>query len=275
MEWGAKGVYAWARRPQYGTRICLGVETLRAGDANGEARSTVRITEELKARLPGIHAVVTDGVLHHRHIDPLMRQDLLIVNKPTQAPAGRGVTVGKRHEKVHHLETISISRCRHRIFAIGGALYEQRTDDTGTQTYQPIKSYTLRRRRSTYTDWYRSATLECARCGGFKNKTFSLLQTPQDTHAKFLRSEYLRQIAPTDSDFPRIYGFRPNSESANNGTEQAWHLRRIPGYGWDNQALCMLLHASQINSEAWQVHLGRTTDHGVPRDPEDPVDRAA
>jgi hypothetical protein len=166
-----------------------------------------------------------------------MRQDLLIVNKPTQAPAGRGVTVGKRHEKVHHLETISISRCRHRIFAIGGALYEQRTDDTGTQTYQPIKSYTLRRRRSTYTDWYRSATLECARCGGFKNKTFSLLQTPQDTHAKFLRSEYLRQIAPTDSDFPRIYGFRPNSESANNGTEQAWHLRRIPGYGWDNQAL--------------------------------------
>ena len=283
MEWGSKGVYAWARLTQSGTRLCLDVDTLRPGNGGGEAEAIVRMTEGLKARLPGLHAVVTDGVLRHKHIDPLMRRDLLVVNKPTKAASNNrsGVRIGDRREKSHHLMTFEqrnrIGVCKHRIYAIGGALYEQKVTDTGTQTYERLTSRTVRRRRSTYTDWYRVASLECPRCGGFQDKSVPLLQSEDDTEKQFLRSEYLRQVAPADDDFARLYGFRPDSESGNNITEQAWYLRRIPAYGWNNQALCMLLHAAQTNAEAWRVHVGRLTDHGIHVDPDDPddVSRAA
>ncbi|MCW2835578.1 MAG: hypothetical protein JWN68_3531 [Nocardioides sp.] len=66
----------------------------------------------------------------------------------------------------------------------------------------------------------------------------------------------------TDSDFKRVYGYRPDAESGNKDIEEAWHLKRMPAWGWHNQSLRMLLHAGQVNAEAWRIHLERLWDHG-------------
>lgn len=60
----------------------------------------------------------------------------------------------------------------------------------------------------------------------------------------------------------RVYGFRPDAESGKKDIEEAWHLKRMPAGGWHNQSLRMLLHAGQVNAEAWAIHLSRLADHG-------------
>jgi hypothetical protein len=71
-----------------------------------------------------------------------------------------------------------------------------------------------------------------------------------------------RDSIMTDSDFKRVYGYRPDAESGNKDIEEAWHLKRMPAWGWHNQSLRMLLHAGQVNAEAWRIHLERLWDHG-------------
>ena len=117
---------------------------------------------------------------------------------------------------------------------------------------------TIRRPRKGYTDWYRLVDLDCSRCGGKKGHAIPLTSQKGDT---FKRSEYLRQVPMTDKQFKRAYGFRPDAESGNKDIEEAWHLKRMPAWGWHNQSLRMVLHAGQVNAEAWAIHLTRLADH--------------
>lgn len=270
FEWGVKGTYAWARLPYYGTRLILDVETMSPDDAD-EAAAIGRITDGLLARLPGIQTIVMDGIYRHTHIDPYMKKGLLVVNKPQQGRKGadNSVKVGDRREKSHHIETIEVpfgaGRCRHRIYGIGGAPYEQKVNAAGVAQFVPLNGRTIRRQRKNYTDWYRVIDINCTRCGGKQGHAIPLTSQKGDT---FKRSEYLRQVPMTDEHFKRAYGFRPDAESGNKDIEEAWHLKRMPAWGWHNQALRMLLHAGQVNAEAWAIHLDRLAEH----DRLDPVD---
>lgn len=263
MEWGVKGTYAWARLPYYGTRLILDVETMSPEDGD-EAAAIGRITDGLLARLPGIQTIVMDGIYRHTHIDPFMKKGLLVVNKPQQGrkKADNTVKVGDRWEKSHHIETIEIpfkaGVCRHRIYGIGGAPYEQKVNAAGDTDFVLLPGRTVRRPRKTYTDWYRLVDIDCTRCGGKKGHAIPLTSQAGDT---FKRSEYLRQVPMTDDHFKRVYGFRPDAESGNKDIEEAWHLKRMPAWGWHNQSLRMLLHAGQVNAEAWAIHLSRLADH--------------
>jgi len=129
----------------------------------------------------------------------------------------------------------------------------------------PLTGRTVRRKRKNYTDWYRLIDINCNRCGGKQGHAIALTSQEGDT---FKRSEYLRQVPSTDKHFKRAYGFRPDAESGNKDIEEAWHLKRMPAWGWHNQSLRMLLHAGQVNAEAWAIHLSRLADH----DRLDPVD---
>jgi hypothetical protein len=270
MEWGVKGTYAWARLPYYGTRLILDVETMSPEDAD-EAAAIGRITDGLLDRLPGIQSIVMDGIYRHTHIDRYMKKGLLVVNKPQQGRKGadNSVKVGDRWEKSHHIETVEVpfgaGVCRHRIYGIGGTPYEQRVNAAGEAEFVVLPGRTLRRKRKTYTDWYRVVDIACTRCGGKQEHPIPLTSQKDDT---FKRSEYLRQVPLTDEHFKRAYGFRPDAESGNKDIEEAWHLKRMPAWGWHNQALRMLLHAGQVNAEAWAIHLTRLADH----DRLDPVD---
>lgn len=277
-EWGVKGTYAWARLVQSGTRICLDVETMTPSE-HDEGRAIVDIVNSLADLLPGLQTVIVDGVLHHKHINPLMRRGLQVVNKPTQGSrsARSTVKVGDRYEKSHHVETYektgTFGTCRHRLYGIGGAVYEATADDQGNQVHTRLKQRTIRRPGGKGEfNWYRSVDIFCARCGGAKGHSVPLVAQDDDG---FLRSEYLRQMAITDDAFARTYGFRPDSESGNNSTEQAWYLNRMPAYGHHNQSLRMILHAAQINAEAWRIHLGRLAHHDLLPDPEPPQEVAA
>ena len=57
--------------------------------------------------------------------------------------------------------------------------------------------------------------------------------TPMKTDAdhKFNRSEYLRVLPPTDSDYSRVYGMRADTESLNAQFERALYNRRLSA--WD------------------------------------------
>ncbi|MCW2813496.1 MAG: hypothetical protein JWN84_951 [Nocardioides sp.] len=273
FEWGPKGTYAYARLAYYGTRLILDVETMSPEDGD-EAAAIARITDGLLDRLPGIQTLVMDGVYKSVHVDPYMRKGLLVINKPTSGPknSANSVKIGERWEKSHHIETVEVPRgtgvCRHRIYGIGGAPYEQKVDAAGTPEYVLLTGHTIRRKRSTYTDWYRIVNIECTRCGGKKEHAIALGNQKGDG---FKRSEYLRQVPMTDEQFKRAYGFRPDAESGNKDIEEAWHLKRMPAWGWHNQALRMLLHAGQVNAEAWAIHLSRLADHDVlPQDDGDP-----
>lgn len=196
----------------------------------------------------------------------------MIVNKPTQGNkrARSTVKVGDRYDKSHHVDTFEktgkFGTCRHRLFGIGGAVYETTPNDQGHETHTLLKQRTIRRPGAKNEfNWYRSVDIDCARCGGTKGHSVPLVAQDDDG---FLRSEHLRQMAITDSAFPQTYGFRPDSESGNNGTEQAWYLKRMPAWGHHNQSLRMLLHAAQVNAEAWHVHTGRLAHHDLLPDPE-------
>ena len=273
FEWGVKGTYAWARLPSYGTRLILDVETMSPGDAD-EAAAIGRITDGLIERLPGIQTLVMDGIYRHTQIDPYMRKGLLVVNKPSQGPKNSkgSVKVGDRWEKSHHIETVEVplgaGKCRHRIYGIGGSAYEQKVNAAGQPKFVHVDGRTVRRKRSTYTDWYRLVNIDCTRCGGKTEHPVAL--GPQKGDG-FKRSEYLRQLPMTDEQFKRAYGFRPDAESGNKDIEEAWHLKRMPAWGWHNQAFRMLLHAGQVNAQAWAIHLSRLADHdALPDDSEDP-----
>lgn len=265
MEWGVKGTYAWARLPYYGTRLILDVETMTPDDAD-EAAAIGRITDGLLDRLPGIQTIVMDGIYRHTHIDPYMKKGLLVVNKPAQGRKGadNSLKVGDRWEKSHHIETVEIPVgnsghiCRHRIYGIGGAPYEQKVNAAGEAEFVALTGRTIRRKRQSYTDWYRSIDITCTRCGGKPKHRIPLTSQKGDTYK---RSEYLRQVPMTDEHFKRAYGFRPDAESGNKDIEEAWHLNRMPAWGWHNQSLRMLLHAGQVNAEAWAIHLSRLADH--------------
>lgn len=270
-EWGVKGTYAWARLVQSGTRLCLDVETMTPAQ-HDEGRAIVDIVNSLADLLPGLQTVVVDGILHHAHIDPLMRRGLMIVNKPTQGPKNSRSTVkvGDRYEKSHHVATYENTgkhgTCRHRLYGIGGAIYEATANDQGHEVHTLLKQRTIRRPGAKNEfNWYRAVDIDCGRCGGVKGHAVPLLAQDDDG---FLRSEYVRQMAITDSAFAQTYGFRPDAESGNNTIEQAWYLRRMPAYGHHNQSLRMLMHAAQINAQAWQVHSNRLADHDLLPDPE-------
>lgn len=128
----------------------------------------------------------------------------------------------------------------------------------GEPEFVALNGRTLRRPRKNYTDWYRVVDITCARCGGKQGHAISLTSQKGDA---FKRSEYLRQVPMTDEHFKRAYGFRPDAESGNKDIEEAWHLKRMPAWGWHNQSLRMLLHAGQVNAEAWAIHLFRLADH--------------
>lgn len=277
FEWGVKGTYAWARLPYFGTRLILDVEPMRPEDGD-EGAAIGRITDGLLDRLPGIQTIVMDGIYRHAHIDPYMKKGLLVVNKPQQGRKGgqNSVKVGDRWEKSHHIETIEVAHgngrvCRHRVYGIGGAPYEQKVNAAGEPDYVALPGRTVRRKRKTYTDWYRLIDVTCTRCGGKQGHAIPLTSQDDDT---YLRSEYLRQVPMTDEHFKRAYGFRPDAESGNKDIEEAWHLKRMPAWGWHNQALRMLLHAGQVNAEAWAIHLDRLAEHDR-LDPDDGDPRAA
>ena len=270
---GLQGTYAWARLPYYGTRLILDVETMSPEDGD-EAAAIGRITDGLLQRLPGIQTLVIGGIYRHAHIDPYMRKGLLVVNKPSRARKNgqNSVKVGDRWEKSHHIETLEVTlgagTCRHRIYGIGGSPYEQKVNAADQAEFVPLDGRTVRGKRKTYTDWYRLVNIDRTRCGGKTEHRIPLGAQKGDT---FKRSEYLRQVPLTDDQFKRAYGFRPDAESGNKDIEEAWHLQRMPAWGFHNQSLRMLLHAGQVNAEAWAIHLARLADHDALPDDGDPL----
>lgn len=270
FEWGVKSAIAWGRLEYFGTRLMLDVETLTPDDGD-EAAAIVKMTNRLHDRLPGMQTIVTDGVLRSTHIDPLMKRGLVVVNKPAQGARNSPSTikVGDRRAKSHHIETAEFdeqgTQCRHRLFGIDGAPYVERIDAAGKKQYDLLPGRTIGRARAAtsktdaYTDWYRDVRIACSRHQTTHAHRIKLGGQPGDD---FKRSEYLRQIAMTDTDFKRVYGYRPDAESGNKDIEEAWHLKRMPAWGWHNQSLRMLLHAGQVNAEAWRIHLERLWDHG-------------
>jgi hypothetical protein len=62
-----------------------------------------------------------------------------------------------------------------------------------------------------------------------------------------------RRSVADDSDFPRVYGMRADTESYHAELERAFHQQRLPAYGVHRQMLVLL--GAAINQNAWALHV--------------------
>ncbi len=75
-----------------------------------------------------------------------------------------------------------------------------------------------------------------------------LLNTAEDTKAKFNRTEYLRITPTTSVDHRRLYGMRQDTKSLNAQLERAFYGQRLPAWSVHNQTTVILLVAVAENA---------------------------
>jgi len=199
---------------------------------------------------------VYDTALRGKHHAALMK-DLgwLSVNRVQAAEVitrdGKPV---KRVEKAVHLEDKVVDGETLRLFAQGGALCLADLNDVGEQTLVPLRRVRTIRQSTNGSGfrWYTEVELPTGR-----TITVRLDTTEQDTARKLNRSENLRQIAPNDPDFKRIYRRRNDIESINRGLDDSMFLGRAHSKGHKRQLLNLLGFALMVNSLAVHLHRKR------------------
>lgn len=238
---------------RYHSRVVLDVRHQPPGGGyGGEAGIITGMAADLHERLPGVHGVLSDGVLRAKHIDPLARRGLLVVSpviaqsNPTKARSGPD-----RVEKSALLREVTgrgNGRCSHSLHAVGGAVCEKILDADGREGYERL--HLLRVDRSPgkrSCRWYHEVLVPCEVNGAHRVR-LSVLDNQKNDAKLTNRSEYLRQFPPGDTRYAATYSRRNDAESNNNEFEQAFKLNRLPAYGARRQLLIMLLAAHAANS---------------------------
>ena len=81
--------------------------------------------------------------------------------------------------------------------------------------------------------------------------------TDDDSARKLNRSENVRQIAPSDPDFKRIYRRRNDIESINRALDDSMWLGRAHSKGAKRQLVNLLGYALMVNGLAIHLHRKR------------------
>ena len=81
--------------------------------------------------------------------------------------------------------------------------------------------------------------------------------TDEDSARRFNRTENVRVIPPSDSDFTRLYRRRNDAESINRGVVDSLYLGRAHSVGHARQLVNLLGFALMVNSLALLLHRAR------------------
>lgn len=126
--------------------------------------------------------------------------------------------------------------------------------ETGEQELTPLtRLRTMRHADKSGTfRWYNEFELPSG-----KTMTVRLDTTDEDRKRKFNRSENVRQIAPNDPDFKKIYSRRSDIESINRVLDDTMWLGRAHSLGHNRQLVNLLGFALMTNGLAIHLHRKR------------------
>ena len=159
----------------------------------------------------------------------------------------------------------------HQLWASAGTLFEQILNADGQSEYRELTRHQTKRDTTRHKDgtvrhqFYARYTLSCS--GRADHGWWEpLLNTAEDSKAKFNRAEYLRITPTTGLDHRRLYGMRQDTESLNAQLERAFYGQRLPAWGVHNQTTVVLLAA--VAENAWARHVWYDeADHQAQRPP--------
>jgi hypothetical protein len=250
--WGTKFVMV-ATRSEIG-RLILDID--RVPDPGSEAKVAVSCFERLAPHVPGAQAIVYDTALRGVHHQKILRElGIVPVNMVAAAEVFGSRKLKRkiaRREKTVHVEdktvTVGGKATTLSLFAKAGAIGIMRPTEAGEMQFQPLE----RRRTHRIKDgsglfrWYNDYRLP--QHLGEGQITVRLHQDDEDRARKFNRTENVRPIAPSDPDFPRLYGRRNDSESLNRSLEDTLFLGRAHSLGAARQQVEMLGWALMVNA---------------------------
>ena len=258
--WGTKWIMVAARTTNQRGRIILDVDYVPTSGA--EAATATESFRRLRPVLDGCQGVIYDTALRGVHHLTLLR-DLgwLSINKvtaqkaPTKQPRRKG---GERVEKSTFVEDQVIelrdgTKVTVHLFARGGAIGVGNQTSTGEFEFtELVRVRTQRNPDKAGYRWYNTYELPSHLGGG--TVTVRLHGNADDATRKFNRTENVRQIPPSDPDFPALYRRRNDAESINRALDDTLWLRRAHSIGRHRQHVNMITHALVVNSVAVSRH---------------------
>jgi len=259
--WGVKFVITAVRSSDINGRIIL--DARHCPEKGGEAKFAMNALRDLAPSLPGAQGVIYDTALRGVHHAEIMRElGWLSINRVQAAEVitrnGRPV---KRTEKNTHIEDKVVNGRTVRLFARGGAICTAELDHNGEQLLTELcRIKTIRRQDKN--DKYRFYNQYALPDGD--TVMVRLDTTDEDRERKLNRSENVRQIPPSDSDFKRIYGRRADAESINRSLDDSMWLGRAHSKGARRQSVNLLGFALMTNGIALHLHRQRQDQAAAP-----------
>jgi hypothetical protein len=252
-------------------RIILDLEWV--AEPGGEAKVAIECFGRLRPLVPGAHGIVYDAALRGVHHQRLLRDlGLLPVNRVVAAEKGARQprrAEGRRVEKSAHIEDKQIrgqdGKLRTlRLYARAGAVGLGELTDTGELRFlqlQRIRTHRIGDKGGRFR-WYNDYAVPPDRGGG--TVTVRLHGNAEDVSRKFNRTENVRPIPPSDSDFDRLYARRNDSESINRALDDSMFLGRAHSLGHLRQQVNLLGYALMVNSLALAKARGGPEPRAVP-----------
>ncbi len=259
---GTKFAIVAIRSPMAGHRVITGLRHVPPGDGRGEAGALIDLVIHSADRLPGLRALVTDGVLRGKHINEIQtRTGVQVLSPPTPRAVERGGSNvgGKGHQNrplpFTGAQRKAFGKCRHELFAVAGGVHERVITGDGSPDWLAVeRGQTKRQQRSDGTwDVFVHHRLHCAGTGQIHSWWEPFTPTRSDRDSKFNRGEYLRLRARTDPDYARMYGMRQDAESLNAQLEHKFHRNRLPAWGLHRQTLVVL--GVVLAQNVWALHV--------------------
>ena len=252
--YGVKFVITAVRTTDVNGRIIL--DARHCPEKGGEAKYAMNAFRDIAPNTPGCLGVLYDTALRGVHHQELMRDfGWLSINRvqAKEVATNNGKPV-KRVEKTTHIEDRKTGGKTVRLFARGGALCTAELDHNGEQLLTECKRIkTIKRENKDGTfRFYNRYEL-----GDGNTVLVRIDTTEQDQERKLNRSENLRQIAPNDPDFKRLYGRRSDAESINRALDDSMWLGRAHSKGAARQSVNLIGFALMTNSLALHLHRQR------------------
>ncbi|MBX7071251.1 MAG: hypothetical protein K1X38_17850 [Microthrixaceae bacterium] len=259
--WGTKWIMVACRTPHHRGRVILDVDWVPT--SGSEASTATDSFRRLRPHLDGCQGVIYDTALRGVHHQTLLRElGWLSINKvtakkaATAAPRRKG---GERVEKSTFVEDQVVTlgdgtEVTIHLFARAGAIGIGTQSGTGELKFTElprIKTHRTQDKSSLYR-WYNTYQLPAHLGGG--TVTVRLHGMPEDDERRFNRTENVRQIPPSDPDFPALYRRRNDAESINRALDDTLWLRRAHSVGHLRQHVNMITHALVVNSVAVSRH---------------------
>lgn len=259
---GTAWVLSWNRTNRYGSRLLMDVRA-RTPDDGGEGRTIVSMFNDMCQLAPGIQGLLTDGILRHVHMKPIMDAGRLPIAPVAAYRKGESYRQAKDHALPDAAHGVKGKRCVHELVASDGHVWQRVDVNLAHPTLKQLEGKPMRRSNATGAKWYLEVTVPCRR-GDFK----ALVPIAHDPAGEqpFNRLEYLRVVGPGSPAYKAAYPRRIDAEAGNREIKRKLPDDRLPAYGRDRQLLIMLFKAAAINSVSrWLFRNPAALRTGPPR----------